>query len=70
MSNNSIQNKRAECQELERALYIAAAIMHRADLCKEESPSFCKKTYIPREADCERCIKKWLLAKAREELRG
>ena len=70
MSNNSITNKRAESQVQERALHIAAVIMHRADLCKEESPSFCKKTYVPREADCARCIEKWLLAKAREEMRG
>ena len=70
MSNKIITDGATKSQELERALHIAAIIMHRADLCKEESPSFCRKTYVPKEADCARCLEKWLLAKAREELRG
>lgn len=50
-----------------RALEIAATIMLAAGLCRHDSVDKCRRLY-PCEADCERCIKNWLLTKARKEL--
>lgn len=50
-----------------RALEIAATIMQAAGLCRYDTADKCRRLY-PCEADCERCIKNWLLAKARKEL--
>jgi len=50
-----------------RAVEIAAAVMQAAGLCRYESVDKCRRAY-PTETDCERCIKNWLLAKARKEL--
>ena len=52
-----------------RALEIAAIIMQAAGLCQHDSVDKCRRLY-PTEADCERCIKNWLLAKARKEMGG
>lgn len=50
-----------------RAVKIAAVIMYRAGLCRHESPTQCRRTQIPTEWDCVRCIEKWLIRKARSE---
>ena len=50
-----------------RALDIAATIMQAAGLCRYESVDKCRRAF-PDESTCERCIKTWLLSKARAEL--
>lgn len=51
-----------------RAVKIAAKIMQRAGLCRHESPLQCRRVYTD-DATCEKCIRAWLLAKARKELK-
>lgn len=51
-----------------RAVNIAAKIMQRAGLCRHESPLQCRRICTD-DATCEKCIKAWLLAKARKELK-
>ena len=50
-----------------RAVEIAAVVMQAAGLCRYDSVDKCRRLY-PCETDCERCIKNWLLSKARKEL--
>lgn len=50
-----------------RALEIAATIMQAAGLCRYDSVDKCHRLF-PSEEACERCIKTWLLTKARKEL--
>lgn len=50
-----------------RAIEIAATVMQAAGLCRYDSIDKCRRL-CPTETDCERCIKNWLLAKARKEL--
>ncbi len=51
-----------------RALKIAAKIMYRAGLCRYDSPLKCRKALVGAET-CERCIRSWLIGKARGELK-
>lgn len=52
-----------------RAVHIAAVIMQRDGLCRYESGTDCKKVYPPDEDDCVKCIERWLLSRARQELK-
>ena len=53
-----------------RAVHIAAVVMDAAGLCKYENPAIsCRRRRVPTEADCVKCIEKWLLTKARQELK-
>ena len=53
-----------------RAVKVAAHIMQAAGLCRHEHPATqCRKVCVPNEIDCEICIRNWLLAKAKAELR-
>lgn len=52
-----------------RAVHIAAVIMQRDGLCRYESPGDCRKVYPPEEAGCVKCIEKWLLSRAKKELK-
>ena len=55
--------------EERRALVIAAQLMQEMGCCKYERGSLkCRRTY-PTDEDCRRCIKNWLMAKARRELK-
>lgn len=55
--------------EEHRALVIAAWLMQEMGCCKYEHGSRqCRRTY-PTDEDCRRCIKNWLMAKARRELK-
>lgn len=55
--------------EERRALVIAAKLMQEMGCCKYERGSLkCRRTY-PTDEDCRRCIKNWLMAKARLELK-
>lgn len=53
-----------------RAVEIAAAVMVRAGLCRYNSYDKCWKVSFVSERDCTRCIKLWLLGKAKKELAG
>lgn len=56
--------------ETGRAVHIAAVVMQTAGLCRYENPGrSCRRATCPTEDDCVKCIEKWLLAKARQELR-
>lgn len=52
----------------DRALTIAAKVMQAAGLCRYDSPDKCRRVYVD-EATCDKCIKAWLLSKARKELK-
>ena len=49
----------------QRAVKIAAVVMQAAGLCRYESSHAGEE-----KITCERCIRAWLLQKAREELRA
>ena len=51
-----------------RAVKIAARIMVADGLCRYASTGQCKRVW-PSEQGCEKCIRSWLLSKARSELR-
>lgn len=51
-----------------RAVKIAARVMVAAGLCRTENPELCKRSGENR-VNCEKCVRGWLLAKARGEMR-
>lgn len=51
-----------------RAVEIAALIMVRAGLCRYSSYDKCRRLGPVSERDCARCIKLWLIGKAKKEL--
>lgn len=51
-----------------RALKIASVIMTEAGLCRYETPNRCQR-WMASEDACEKCIRVWLLNRARRELR-
>lgn len=55
-------------REAKRAVHIAAVIMQADGLCRYDSLDKCRRVYVTDTA-CVDCIEKWLLAKARRELR-
>lgn len=55
--------------DVERALDIAARVLVAAGVCRYDSATKCRRVYPPTEKDCDRCVKSWLLSKARKELR-
>ena len=56
--------------EAKRGVHIAAVVMQAAGLCRHENPGrSCRRVLCPTDDDCVTCIEKWLLVKARQELR-
>ena len=51
-----------------KALKIAAEIMQAAGLCRYDSPLKCRRLYVD-STTCSKCIRQWLLTKARKELK-
>jgi len=51
-----------------RAVEIAAVIMARAGLCRFNSYDKCRRLGLVSERDCTRCLKLWLIGKAKKEL--
>ena len=51
-----------------RAVKIAAKIMQADGLCRYESPMQCHRAHKDAKI-CENCIRAWLKAKAKEELK-
>ena len=52
----------------QRAVKIAARIMQADGLCRYDTPTKCHRVYVC-ESTCEKCIRSWLLSKARAELK-
>lgn len=50
------------------AVKIAARVMVADGLCRYESVDQCRRMFVTEET-CARCIRSWLLAKAKTELR-
>lgn len=57
-------------QVLRRAVKIAARVLNAAGLCRYEDAAKCRRVWPPDEKTCDKCIERWLLAKARKELRN
>ena len=51
-----------------RAVKIAARVLVAAGICRYETTDRCRRLYVTEET-CARCIRSWLLAKAKSELR-
>ena len=51
-----------------RAVHIAAVVMQADGLCRYDTYEKCRR-YNPTDAGCVDCIEKWLLAKARREIK-
>lgn len=51
-----------------RVVKIAAKAMTAACLCRYDDVTKCRRVFVD-EKICDKCIEKWLLAKARKELR-
>ena len=51
-----------------RAVKIAASMMMAAGLCRHDNMTRCRRKYVDDDV-CGRCIEKWLLKKAQEELK-
>lgn len=50
-----------------RAVKIAAKIMQADGFCRYDDVDKCRRVYVTEET-CERCIRSWLLTKAKVEL--
>lgn len=57
-----------DCAINRRAVHIAAVVMQAAGLCRYDSLEKCRR-FNPTDDDCVDCIEKWLLAKARREMK-
>ena len=51
-----------------RAVKIAAKVLVNDDVCRYESITQCRRMFVTEEV-CRKCIRSWLLSKARSELR-
>ena len=51
-----------------RAVHIAAVIMQADGLCRHGKPEKCGKVFPAEDAECVKCIERWLLKKAEKEL--
>ena len=51
-----------------RAVHIAAIVMQAAGLCRYSSFEKCRH-YNATDEDCVDCIEKWLISKARKEIK-
>ena len=60
--------KKTPQTEERRAVHIAAVIMQADGLCRYDDLDKCRR-FLPTDSDCVNCIEKWLLAKARQEIR-
>lgn len=52
-----------------RAVHIAAVVLVAAGICRYESATQCPKVVPFEEEDCAKCLKRWLIRKARAELK-
>lgn len=47
-----------------RAVKVAAKVLYATGVCRYDSPDKCRRVY----PDCEKCIRGWLMSKAKQEL--
>lgn len=52
-----------------RAVHIAAVVMQAGGMCRYDTVEKCHRLY-PDDTACVKCIERWLLSKARRELRN
>lgn len=52
-----------------RAVKIAAKVMQAAGLCRYDSIDKCRRVYVD-ETICEKCIRSWLISKAKKKSKG
>ncbi len=58
----------ASKSEERRAVHIAAVILQAAGLCRYDNVSKCRRVYVT-EDNCVDCMEKWLMAKAKAEIK-
>ena len=51
-----------------RAVKIAAKVLQAAGVCRYDTVAKCRRVYVD-DTTCEKCIRAWLLSKARQELK-
>lgn len=51
-----------------RAVTIAAKIMVAAGLCRYDDLDKCHRLYVD-ESTCDKCVRSWLITKAKKEMR-
>lgn len=61
-------NVKIEARRARRAVHIAAVVMQAAGMCRYDSYEKCRR-FDHTNTKCTDCIEKWLLAKARQELK-
>lgn len=52
-----------------RALKIAAKVLVAAGVCRYDSVEKCRRVFVTEET-CDKCIKNWLISRARKELKS
>ena len=62
-----MRNMKKESTE-QRAVKIAAKVMVAAGLCRYDTPLKCGKPHVC-DSVCDKCIRGWLMSKARRELK-
>ena len=60
--------RKATEEETRRAVHIAAVIMQADGICRYDDCEKCRR-FSPTDDDCVKCIEKWLLSKARREIK-
>lgn len=53
----------------ERALTIAARVLEADGVCRYDDPVKCRRVFPPEPEECAGCIRRWLLSKAKKELK-
>ncbi len=51
-----------------RAVTIAARVMVAAGLCRYDDSDKCRRLYVD-ESTCEKCVRSWLISKAKKEFK-
>lgn len=52
-----------------RALKIAVKVLVAAGVCRYDSVEKCRRVFVTEET-CDKCIKNWLISRARKELKS
>lgn len=67
--NSEIKKWNCRCGIADRAVQIAAIVMREAGLCRFEDETYCHSQKRQSVLGCQICIEKWLLDRARTEVR-
>lgn len=52
-----------------RALKIAVKVLVNAGVCRYDNVEKCRRVFVTEET-CDKCIKNWLISRARKELKS